>query len=83
MRLAITTSKEIVDQTGAEKTYVVAVGDKDRHFHVHLIPKMADDPSLGPHVFSEKGWASFLPAELDEEEHQHIVEELGRSLKGA
>lgn len=83
MRLAVSTSKKIVAETGAQKTYVVAVGDKDRHFHVHLIPKMASDPSIGPHVFSEKGWASFLPTEIDEEEHRRIIEELRRSLKGA
>ncbi len=83
MRLAVRTSKEIVTRTGATKTYVVAVGDKDRHFHVHLIPKMAADPSLGPHVFSEKGWASFLPAKLDEQEHRRVIQELTRSLRGA
>src|SRR5687768_4300182 len=46
-QLASLVSKLVVSSTGAEKTYVVAIGDKDKHFHVHLIPKMSDDPPLG------------------------------------
>ncbi len=81
MRLAIAAAKRIVQITGAEKTYVVAVGDKDKHFHVHLIPKMASDPSIGPNVFSEdKGWASFLPPKVDEAEMKLITDELANSL---
>jgi len=81
MRLAVAAAKQIVEMTGAEKTYVIAVGDKDKHFHVHLIPKMASDPSVGPYVFSEeKGWASFLPSQVDKAEMRRITETLGRSL---
>ncbi len=80
MRLAIETSRQIVSLTGAEKTYVVAVGDKDRHFHVHLIPKMGSDPSLGPYVFGSESWASFLPSEVDAEEMKGITSALARSL---
>ena len=83
MRLAISVAKEVVALTGAEKTYVVAIGDKDRHFHVHLIPKMASDPSVGPYVFGEKGWASFLPPDVDKKELQRINNALGQSLGGS
>lgn len=81
MRLAVKTAKKIVNETSAQKTYVVAIGDKDRHFHVHLIPKMATDPSMGPAIFSEKGWAAFLPTEINEDEHQRIIREVGRFLQ--
>lgn len=81
MRLAVRTSKAIVQLTGAAKTYVVAVGDKDRHFHVHLLPKMDGDPSLGPHVFSGTGWASFLPPEPNASEVQKIQNSLAAALR--
>ncbi len=82
MRLAVNVSDTIVHDTGAEKTYVVAIGDKDKHFHVHLIPKMAGDPPLGPHVFGGNGWASFLPTELDAQEHSRIVQAIRTALTG-
>jgi diadenosine tetraphosphate (Ap4A) HIT family hydrolase len=65
MRLANIIAKVIVSETGAEKVYVAAIGDKDKHFHVHLIPKMESEPKLGPYIFSNNGWASFLPPEND------------------
>lgn len=65
MRLAAACSQVIVERLGAEKTYVVAIGDKDKHFHVHLLPRFSDDPPIGPHIFSGTGWASFLPPSPD------------------
>lgn len=69
MRLAAEVSRKIVKRYGAVKTYVVAVGDKDRHFHVHLLPKFEDSPALGPHIFGPDGWArgaevSLQPADM-------------------
>lgn len=83
MRLAVRTAKRIVSLTGAQKTYVVAIGDKDRHFHIHLIPKMAGDPSLGPSVFSATGWASFLPSDVDDSAVRQVVEQLGQALRAS
>ena len=74
MRLAAQISQSIVRQTSAEKTYVVAIGDRDKHFHVHLIPKMNDDPPLGPHVFGGDGWAAFLPPHADDDAVRRIAE---------
>lgn len=62
LRLANRAAREIVATTGAERVYVAAIGDKDRHFHVHLVPKLTDDPNLGPYVFGANGWIGFLPA---------------------
>jgi len=72
MRLANRVAKTIVTATSAEKVYVVAIGDKDKHFHVHLVPKMPGDPNLGPHVFGGEGWVSFMPSEVDTGGVEHI-----------
>ena len=68
MRLANRVAKAIVKELGAEKVYVTAIGDKDKHFHVHLLPKMSGDPDLGPHIFGAEGWISFLPQSIGEED---------------
>lgn len=54
--LACAVSKALVELSGAEKTYVAAIGDVDRHFHLHLIPKLSGDTGLGPFVFGAAGW---------------------------
>ncbi len=65
MRLANCVAKAVVTSLGAEKVYVTAIGDKDKHFHMHLLPKMVSDPNLGPYIFGAAGWISFLPAAVD------------------
>lgn len=65
MRLANRVAKAVVTSLGAEKVYVTAIGDKDKHFHMHLLPKMAGEPNLGPHIFGAAGWISFLPETVD------------------
>jgi diadenosine tetraphosphate (Ap4A) HIT family hydrolase len=54
---------------GIEKFYLAAVGDVDPHFHVHLLPKAADDPKLGPFLFSAVGWQGH-----DGLQHDPVVE---------
>lgn len=82
MALARRVSLVIVEQTGAEKTYVVAIGDKDAHFHVHLIPKFKGEPSLGPAVFGSAGWAGlFLPEVVDQEQLEKVNERLRQALR--
>jgi len=80
MRLASRVAKHIVRVTGAEKVYVAAIGDKDKHFHVHLLPKMKGDPNLGPHVFGEKGWIQFLPASPDTSAVEAVTAQLRAAL---
>src|SRR2546429_280373 len=43
MRLANRVAKAVVSTTGATKVYVAAIGDRDKHFHVHLLPKLPGD----------------------------------------
>lgn len=53
---------------GAVKTYIAAIGDRDLHFHIHLFPKRADEPPMGPHIMSPAGWAGEVAEEVSEDE---------------
>lgn len=44
----------------AERVYILALGDIDRHFHFHVIPRYAADPPLGRYVLGASGWSSAL-----------------------
>lgn len=80
MALATKVSKAIVEKLGAEKTYVAAIGDKDKHFHVHLIPKFENEPLLGKHIFSAEGWAEFLPTEVNDSEIDEVTIKIREAL---
>lgn len=80
MRLANRVGKVIQRETGAAKLYVAAIGDKDKHFHVHLLPKVEGDPNLGPHIFGDKGWISFLPPTPDAGEVQRVTDAVRTAL---
>lgn len=45
---------------GCERFYLFSVGDRDHHFHFHVVPKNENDPVFGPHAFSPNGWAGEL-----------------------
>lgn len=45
---------------GNERFYVAVVGDRDLHFHFHLLPKNEPEPMLGMHLFSPSGWSGAL-----------------------
>lgn len=81
LRLANRVAKSIVLQVGATKVYMVAIGDKDKHFHVHLLPKHEGDPDLGPFIFGDKGWASFFPPDPASDELTRVNESLRRTLR--
>jgi len=36
---------------GVKKVYIVAIGDRDSHFHFHLLPRHAGEEKLGRYVF--------------------------------
>jgi diadenosine tetraphosphate (Ap4A) HIT family hydrolase len=79
--LANRAASAIVAHLGVVKVYVAAIGDKDKHFHVHLLPKSADDANLGPYVFGADGWASTLDAEVKPADVEAVSSAL-RSLLG-
>lgn len=80
MRLANRVAKSIIASTGAKKVYIAAVGDKDKHFHVHLLPKMEGDPNLGPYIFGTNGWISFLPSSVDVDQLDIVTKNLRKDL---
>lgn len=62
LRLARALAAVATPVIGAEKFYLAAVADVDRHFHLHLLPKRSEDPRLGPFLFSPTGWQGGPPA---------------------
>jgi len=78
--LANRMAKAIVEMTRAEKVYVVGVGDGDKHFHVHLIPKMPNDAKLGPYIFGEKGWAASVGSKFEAAEIAKYVKALKQKV---
>ena len=81
LRLANRVAKAVIAETGATKVYVVAIGDKDKHFHVHLLPKIEGDPNLGPYIFGDEGWIKFLPGEVDQAGVERVTEAVRTSLR--
>jgi diadenosine tetraphosphate (Ap4A) HIT family hydrolase len=81
LRLANEVATAVVGFLGLEKTYVAAIGDRDKHFHVHLLPKAATDPGLGQFVFGEDGWISFLPPSPDSLEVERVATAVRRALE--
>ena len=66
--LALRVARRAEGMIGAEKYYVVSIADMVRHYHVHLLPKMKDDPPLGRHIMGDGGWRGETgPAPTDEE----------------
>lgn len=49
---------DVERETGAERCYVIRIGDQSPHLHFHLIPRGADEPPLGPFIFGEQGWGA-------------------------
>jgi diadenosine tetraphosphate (Ap4A) HIT family hydrolase len=78
--LAQICSSVIVEELDCEKTYMVAIGDKDPHYHVHLLPRFKGEPSLGPGVFGGDGWGQHFPAEPDMAEVGRIASVLRSRL---
>lgn len=62
LRLAIRAKRVL----GAEKFYAAVIGDKDAHYHVHMFPKMPDDPPLGKHIMLDDGWKGEVATEVTE-----------------
>lgn len=73
MALVASAARAAEQASGAERYYVVRIGDKRPHLHFHLVPRVEGEPSLAPFVFGEQGWASHArdaatpPVELFEE----------------
>ncbi len=76
LRLARRVAVAAAPVLGIEKFYLAAIGDADPHFHIHLLPKKADDPRLGPFLFSSSGWQAHDGSERDHELERRIADRL-------
>lgn len=50
--------KRLAELMNVERCYVAVVGDRDHHFHFHLLPLTEELPILGPYVFGSEGWGA-------------------------
>lgn len=58
MALVASAARAAEQASGAERYYIVRIGDKAPHLHFHLVPRAEGEPSLAPFVFGEDGWAT-------------------------
>jgi diadenosine tetraphosphate (Ap4A) HIT family hydrolase len=49
-------TKKIATSFQNERLYILSIGDKDSHFHFHIIPRNKEEEKLGPYIFGENGW---------------------------
>jgi diadenosine tetraphosphate (Ap4A) HIT family hydrolase len=76
IQLALEISRIIEQITGAEKTYIAAIGDKDLHFHLHLLPKLKTDAPMGIHIMTDVGWKKEIGQDVPEQEVQELIAKL-------
>jgi diadenosine tetraphosphate (Ap4A) HIT family hydrolase len=82
MSLVAETAAAVEKATGAERCYAIRIGDKFRHLHFHLVPRMDGEDGLAPFVFGDGGWRKGIradatpPAELVEQAIAADLEQL-------
>lgn len=74
--LALRLAKAAQRLIGAEKYYLVSIGDLDPHFHIHLIPKMAEDSPMGKHIMLESGWKGEVGQVVTHDKVRWFIESL-------
>ena len=60
MALVASVAREAEVASSAARCYVLRIGDKSPHLHFHIVPVVAGDPPLAPHVVGEDGWSGGL-----------------------
>ena len=76
-RLATTLNQKLSE----EKLYILSIGDKDPHFHFHLIPRLKDEIKLGPYIFGETGWRGNFINNLLSSEQEEIRNYIINNIK--
>jgi len=71
-------SRAMMDALGAERVYVMSMGEVVRHVHVYLVPRYADMPRHGLQVLSEmfskeRPWACSDEAAAESAEALRLV----------
>lgn len=80
MSMGFRIARKAQRQFGAEKYYMVAIGDKDPHFHIHMLPKLPGDVPMGKHIMSESGWMGEVGQIVPKEEVSDFVRVLRDAL---
>lgn len=80
-RLLQSVAATIKPMIEAERFYVAVIGDRDLHFHYHLLPKSPSDPPLGVHLFGPEGWRKDLGGHNPVEPDSRITEAVQAMLK--
>jgi diadenosine tetraphosphate (Ap4A) HIT family hydrolase len=57
-----TSARKIVELLDCDRYYLASIGDRDHHFHFHILPHKEGNPNLGPYVFGPTGWTGNLPS---------------------
>jgi diadenosine tetraphosphate (Ap4A) HIT family hydrolase len=57
-RLTSSATLKVKTALGCDRYYLASIGDRDFHFHFHILPHNDSNPPLGPFVFGERGWSS-------------------------
>jgi diadenosine tetraphosphate (Ap4A) HIT family hydrolase len=73
IQLALRLAKKAEVLLRADKYYLVAIGDKDFHFHVHLLPKLSNDTPMGKHIMLDEGWKGEVGQAVSEEEVSEFI----------
>lgn len=78
--LSLRLSKIAKDLIGAEKYYSAVVGDKDAHFHVHMLPRLPGEPPMGRHIMLDEGWKGEVGVDVTEEDVAQFIASLKAEL---
>jgi len=79
-QLALRLSKEAERLLRSEKFYIAAIGDKDRHFHIHLLPKFPENPPMGRHIMLDDGWKGEVGEEVGEKEVLEFINAMRKTV---
>jgi len=77
--LALKLAKIAQNLIGAEKYYLAAIGDLDRHFHIHFLPKMPTDTPMGKHIMLESGWKGEVGESVSEDDVMQFIQSLRKA----
>ncbi len=75
-------SRALMAALGAERVYVMSMGEVVRHVHVYLIPRYADMPPHGLQVLSEM-FSAERPWACSDEEASEAAQAVQRELLGS
>ena len=78
--LALKLAKVAEQILNTEKFYIVSIGDKDHHFHFHLLPKQKTDTPMGKHIMLDEGWKGEVGESINDDEVKDFIEKLKNSI---